>query len=165
MSGRALPLGLLLSMALLAACGGGSSPSETGFAASASGVSVTGTVSQKGTKGSIVVFAFADLGPNDDPVNHEAVSVAPLSPDGDFDLGVVAAPNLTLVFLADASNDGAVDQGDPIARLSAPELADLQAGDRVHISNASIDFHGHRVSAALEVARANEPARTPTPAP
>jgi hypothetical protein len=165
MSGRALPLGLFLSMAMIAACGGGSSPSETGFAASAAGVSVTGTVAQKGTKGSILVFAFADLGPNDDPVNHEAISVAPLSPDGDFDLGVVAAPNLTLIFLADGSNDGAIDQGDPIAKLSAPELADLQAGDRVHVGDASIDFHGHRVSGAIEVTRANEPARTPTPAP
>lgn len=165
MSGRALPLGLFLSMAMIAACGGGSSPSETAFSANAAGVSVSGNVSQKGTKGSILVFAFADLGANDDPVNHEAISVAPLSPDGEFDLGVTAASNLTLVFLADGSNDGAVDQGDPIAKLSAPELADLQPGDRVHIGDASIDFHGHRVTAAIEVARANEPAVTPTAAP
>ena len=81
------------------------------------------------------------------------------------DLSIAPSQSLTLVFLADGSNDGVVDEGDPIAVLSAPELADLQAGDRVHVDDASLDFHNHRVTATLEVARIGEPAVTPTSLP
>ena len=165
MSGRFLPAVAFLSLGLLASCGGSTSRSESGLAASAAGVAVSGLVTEKGTRGSILLYAYTDLGPNDDPVGHEPASVSTLAPDGGFDLSVAPSQSLTLVFLADASNDGVIDQGDPIAVLSAPELTDLQAGDRVHIGDASLDFHNHRVTATVEVARIGEPAVTPTALP
>ena len=61
MAGR--PLGALLSLALLplvAACGGPGTVSVGGdTGAAAAGVEVSGEVSAAGTKGSILVFAFA----------------------------------------------------------------------------------------------------------
>ena len=164
---RALLLPAILSvlLACAASCGGGVPRTESGSASTAAGVAITGHVAQRGTRGSILLFAYTDLGPGDDPVGHEPASIGTLTPDGGFDLSVPPAPTLTLVFLADASNDGVVDQGDPISVLSAPELVDLQTGDRVQVNDASIDFHGHRVTAAVEITRAAGPGHTPTPLP
>lgn len=166
MSGRLLPAAVVLSLGLLAACGGSTPPSESGFAASAAGVAVSGLVADRGTRGSILLYAYTDLGPNGDPVGHEPASVSTLAPDGGFDLSIAPSQSLTLVFLADGSNDGVVDEGDPIAVLSSPELVDLQAGDRIHIGDASLDFHNRRVTATVEVARIDEsPPVTPTALP
>jgi len=41
---------------------------------------------------------------------------------------------VTLVFLADGSNDGAIDAGDPTAVLAGPDLGDLRSGDRVRVT-------------------------------
>ena len=154
-------------LALTAGCGGGGArTAESGFAGNLAGVDVTGRVADRGTRGSILVFAYTDLAPNDDPSTHEPASVGTLASDGAFEFGVPPAPSLTLVFLADGANDGAVDQGDPIAVLASPDLTDLQAGDRVQISDAKIDFRARRVAATVEVLRIGaEPSRTPTPAP
>jgi hypothetical protein len=146
-------------------CGGGSHAAGTGFSANQAGVEVAGYVSQRGTRGSILVFAYTDLTAADDPAAREPASVGTLAPDGRFDVEVPAAATVTLVFLADGSNDGVVDEGDPIALLNSPDLVDLQAGDRVQIRDAKIDFTSHLVAATVEVARAAGPARTPTPVP
>jgi hypothetical protein len=164
MGARLLP-GAGLGLCLVAACGGPTPRSESGLAASAAAVAVNGVVARTGTRGSILLFAYTDLGPKDDPVGHEPTTVSTLAPDGSFDLSIAPSQSLTLVFLADGSNDGVVDEGDPIAVLSAPELADLQAGDRVHVGDADLDFQNRRVTAAVEVARIGEPAVTPTAVP
>jgi hypothetical protein len=158
-------VGLLGLLPLAIGCGGGSHGAGAGFTASRAGVEVAGDVSQRGTRGSILVFAYTDLTPADDPAAHEPASVGTLTADGHFDLEVPAATAVTVVFLADGSNDGVVDEGDPIALLNSPELAGLQAGDRVQIGDAKIDFTTHRVAATVEVARAAAPVRTPTPVP
>lgn len=150
---------------LAVGCGGGSHSAGAGFTASTARVEVAGHVSQRGTRGSILVFAYTDLGPADEPASHEPASIGTLAPDGAFDVEVPAAAAVTLVFLADGSNDGVVDQGDPIAVLRSPELVDLQAGDRVEVSDAKIDFISHRVDAIVDVARAaGNPRPTPDPA-
>jgi hypothetical protein len=155
---------LTASLILLAACGGGPR-SESGTTASTPGVVVAGRVAERGTRSSILVFAYTDLAPNEEPAAHEPVSVGMLAPDGTFDIDVPAAASLTLVFLADGANDGVADAGDPIAVLAGPELVDLQPGDRVQVSDAALDFRQRRVTATVEITRAGEPARTPTPAP
>lgn len=153
-------------MALAAGCGRGPSGSaESGIASSAAGVEIGGHVVQRGTRGSVLVFAYADLAPTDDPAGREPASVGTVAPDGTFDIGVSPSPSVTLVFLADGSNDGAVDEGDPIAVLASQELSGLQAGDRVQVIDAKIDFTGHRVTATVEVAHAVSAAQTPTPVP
>jgi hypothetical protein len=155
----------LALIAAFAACGGGPAPSETGLAASAGGVAVSGRVAEAGTRGSILVFAYADLAPNEDPAAHEPASVGTLATDGTFDLSIPPSSSLTVVFLVDRSHDGVVDPGDSIAAYSSPELTDLQPGDRVNLADVSIDFHSHRVTATVEVSRGSEPALTPTPVP
>ena len=153
-------------MVLAAGCGGGSRSTGTGVAASAATVEVAGRVVERGTRGSVLVFAYIDLAPGEYPAAREPASIGTVAADGAFDVGVPVGGSLTLVFLADGSNDGVVDGGDPIAVLGGPELADLQVGDRVQIGDAKIDFTSHRVAATIEVARAGgEPARTPTTVP
>jgi hypothetical protein len=159
-------VGLTGSLILAVGCGGGSHSAGAGFTASTARVEIAGHVSQRGTRGSILVFAYTDLGPADEPAAHEPASVGTLAPDGAFDVEVSAVASVTLVFLADGSNDGVVDQGDPIAVLRSPELVDLQAGDRVEVSDAKIDFIGHRVDATVDVTRApGSPRPRPTPDP
>ncbi len=120
-------------------------------------MAVSGQVTQRGTRGPILVFAYTDLAPGEDPAVHEPASLATLASDGSFGLEIAPAASLTLVFLADGANDGAVDQGDPIALLRSPDLADLQAGDQVRVNGAKLDFTARRVDAAVQVARAATP--------
>ncbi len=117
-------------------------------------MAVSGQVTQRGTRGPILVFAYTDLAAGEDPAVHEPASLATLGADGSFDLEISPAASLTLVFLADGANDGAVDQGDPIALLRSPDLADLQAGDQVRVSGVKLDFTARRVDAAVQVTRA-----------
>jgi hypothetical protein len=166
MSGRFPSAAVLLTLCgLMVSCGGSPPSLESGLEDGAAGVAVSGLVAQKGTRGSILVFAYSDLEPNEDPVGHEPASLDTLAPDGAFDLSVGPSQTLTLVFLADVSNDGVVDEGDPIAVLNAAELADLQTGDRVHVADASLDFHAHRVTATVDVARSAEPPSSPSTVP
>jgi hypothetical protein len=128
-------------------------------------VVVSGQVTQRGTRGPILVFAYTDLAPGEDPAVHEPASLATLGPDGRFALEISPAASLTFVFLADGANDGAVDQGDPIALLRSPDLADLQAGDQVRVSGAKLDFTARRVDAAVQVVRAPVTPQTATAQP
>lgn len=121
---------------------------------------VSGRVAQRGTRGPILIFAYTDLAPGEDPTVHEPASLATLGTDGSFALEISPAASLTLVFLADGANDGAVDQGDPIAVLRSPDLADLQPGDQVRVSGAKLDFTARRVDAAVQVTRAPVPPQT-----
>jgi len=158
---------LLIAIALVAGCGGGGRSVSTGssFSATGSGVAINGKAIQRGTRGAVLVFAYTDLGPTDDPAGREAASIGIVASDGTFDLVVPGGGTTTLVFLADGANDGVIDPRDATARLTAPELADLQPSDRVQINDATIDFTHRQVTAAIDVARGGEPARTPTPLP
>jgi hypothetical protein len=160
-------LRLLFAVTLLAGCGGGgrSLSSDSGISATGSGVEIDGKAVQRGTRGPVLVFAYTDLAPNEDPATHEAATIGIVGPDGAFDLVIPGGGTTTLVFLADGANDGVIDPRDSTARLSSPELADLQPGDRVQISDATLDFTHHQVMATVEVIRAGEPPRTPTPLP
>ncbi len=124
---------------------------------------MSGRVAERGTRGSVLVFAYIDPSTAEDSPSREPASVGTVAPDGGFDVAVPPSQSLTLMFLADSSNDGAVDEGDPIAVLTSPELTALQAGDRVQITDAKIDFTSHRVTATIEVTRSASPERTPTP--
>ena len=128
-------------------------------------MSVSGQVTQRATRGPILVFAYTDLAPGDDPAVHEPASLATLAPGGNFALEISPAASLTLVFLVDGANDGAVDQGDPIAVLRSPDLVDLQAGDQVRVSGAKLDFTGQRVDAVVQVTRALVTPQTATAQP
>jgi hypothetical protein len=155
--------GLIGIFAAISACGG-PTPRAVQLADSAADVEVTGRVTQRGTRGSVLVFAYSDLSPTDSPVGREPVSVSALGQDGAFALEAAPGTPLTVVFLADNLNDGVVDDGDPIATLNRPELAELQPGDRVRIDDARVDFAAHRVDATVEVVRASAgPDRTSSP--
>jgi hypothetical protein len=159
-------IGLLV---IAAGCGGGSRSAGSGVAATgsaASNVEVAGQVAERGTRGSVLVFAYTDLAAGEAPAGREPASIGTLAADGSFDLSVPGGGSLTLVFLADGSNDGVVDDGDPIATLNSQELANLQAGDRVQVGDAKVDFTSHRVTATVDVTRpAGQAARTPTAVP
>jgi hypothetical protein len=155
----------LVSLLVFSACGGAPPRAESGSIATTATVAIAGRVADSGGAGSLLVFAYTELAPNDDPAAHEPATVGALAADGSFDIVIPASPSVTLVFLADRRHDGVIDAGDHIALLNAPELADLQAGDHVHISDAALDFRSRKVTAAVEVERVDAPARTPTPAP
>jgi len=69
------------------------------------------------------------------------------------------------MFMLERLDASVVDEGDPIAVLNAAELADLQTGDQVHVADASLDFHAHRVTATVEVTRSAEPPSPPSTVP
>jgi|SRR5262245_7501080 len=159
---------LIVGIGILAVGCGGPAPrgAQSGGAASTSAVEVSGRASERGTRGPVLVFAYNDLAAGEDPAVREPLSVGTVTQDGGFDLSLPPSATLTLVFLADGSNDGAIDEGDPIALFSSPELTDLEAGDRVQITDMHIDFKARRADGTIEVVRAaGEPVRTPTPAP
>lgn len=148
-------------------CGGPTPRGElAGGAASSAAVGVSGRASERGTRGPVLVFAYNDLAPAEDPAGREPLSVGTVSADGGFDLSLPPSGTLTFVFLADGSHDGAIDEGDPTAAFTTPELTDLNAGDRVQIADLRIDFKAHTAVGTVEVVRAGgEPERTPTAAP
>ncbi len=90
-------------------------PAGTSVAAQ---VAVTGHVAERGTRGPILVFAFTDLARREGPADararfgRHARGRRQLRPHR---ARRVAAS--TLAFLADGSNDGVIDGGDPVAVL------------------------------------------------
>jgi len=159
-----------LLFALLAACGGsGGSHSATTGGAAAVGpeeVAVSGHVTTLGTKGALLVFAFA--GGDADPVAAQPLSLASLDADGAFAFTIPPVDGLTLAFLADGANDGAIDGGDPLALLTSPAFNGLRGGDLVVLDELALNFGARKASAAsIDVRRSGEPAstRTPTPVP
>lgn len=157
---------------LLAACGGGHATGGSGAAAASSPVSVgadevavNGHVASAGTKGALLVFAFA--GADADPTSAELLTVATIEADGSFSFTLPPVEALTLAFLADGSNDGAIDGGDPVALLTSPALANLQGGELVAIDGLALNFSVRKATAgSLDVRHPGaEPARTPTPVP
>ena len=154
MTGHRLLLGGLICLLAIAGACGGPAPRGAQPVDSATDVEVTGRVTERGARGSILVFAYADLGPTESPAGREPTSVSTLAQDGSFVIEASPGAPLSVVFLADNLNDGVIDEGDPIAMLNSPELANLQAGDRVRIGDAKINFAAHRVDATVEVERA-----------
>ncbi len=126
---------------------------------------MNGRVTSAGTKGALLVFAF--VGANADPTNAELLSVATVEADGGFNLALPPVEALTLAFLADGTNDGAIDEGDPVAVLTSPALANLQGGELVTADEIALNFTTHKATAGtLDVRRAGaETARTPTAVP
>ena len=149
-----LRLGRLLCVVAMASACGGPAPRGAQSGIAATDVEVTGRGTERGARGSILVFAYADLGPNESPAGREPTSVSTVAQDGSFVIEAAPGAPLSVVFLADNLNDGVIDEGDPIATLSSPELATLQAGDQVRIGDAKINFAAHRVDATVEVVRA-----------
>jgi hypothetical protein len=160
-------LALAVALPLCAlACGEGAAPStESGFAAAHEAeVTVNGRVAVPGTKGQLLVFAFAGAG--GEVADREAAAVSVVDRDGTFALSLSPLDALTLAFLADGANDGVIDGGDPVCVLTAPELVELHGGDVVTLADVSLNFSTRQASAAvIEVHRAATPANTPTPVP
>lgn len=151
---------------LLAACGGGGAGGGTGAAAvAADEVAVHGRITEPGTKGALLVFAFA--GAEVDPAAAEPLSLAVVDAEGGFTLVLPPVEALTLAVLADGNHDGAIDGGDPVALLRAPALADLGGGELVTLDEIALDFRTRTATAgAIDVQRPGvAPANTPTPLP
>jgi hypothetical protein len=167
------PVLAALPVLLVTACGGGHSGASSGAAAVTHApivgpeeVAVVGHIASAGTRGALLVFAFA--GADADPTSAELLSVATVEAEGDFTFTLPPVEALTLAFLADGSNDGAIDGGDPVAKLTSPALANLQGGELVTLDEVALDFTAHKATAgSLDVRRSGdpEPARTPTPVP
>lgn len=158
----------LLALLSLAACGGSGTNLETGAAASATNeVAIHGFLSSPGTKGPLLVFALAGAG--GDPSEREALSVGTIDPDGRFAFTTPPAEEITLVFLADGSNDGVIDGGDPIAVLSASSFAGLQGGELITLEQVALDFGARKATAGrVDVQHPGgvpSSTRTPTPVP
>jgi hypothetical protein len=165
-------LSYLLSLLLIAgltACGRPSG-SVTGGAAGTvavndNEVAVSGHLASPGTKGPLLVFALAgDVG---EPADRETLSVATVDADGNFAFTMPPVDVASFAFLADGSNDGVIDGGDPIAVLSGPSFASLSGGETVVLTDVALDFAAHKATAAnIDVQRAGAAeARTPTAVP
>jgi hypothetical protein len=167
------PLLVALPILVLSACGGGHSGANSGAATVASAplvgadeVGVVGHITSAGTRGALLVFAFA--GADADPASAELLSIATVEAQGGFSFTLPPVEALTLVFLADGSNDGAIDGGDPVAKMTSPALANLQGGELVTLDEVALNFTTHKATAGnLDVRRPGdpEPARTATPVP
>lgn len=174
---RLVRIGALVCAATLSlGCGkgsdsGGSDGAYASRAAAARGVDIEGTVvaSPATHGGALLVFAFANLAPGADPASAAAASVDIVDAHGAFLLTNVESGSLTLVFLLDTNNDGAIDTGDPTAVVADTDqgLNNLQPGAQVTLADIRLDFDGHRaIPATIEVAHngALSPAPTSTPA-
>lgn len=163
------PVLAALPVLLLAACGGGHSGTAVVSHAPIAGpdeVAVVGHISAAGTRGALLVFAFA--GADADPASAELLSVAAVESGGNFTFTLPPVEALTLAFLADGSNDGAIDGGDPVAMLTSPALANLQGGEVITLDDVALNFTIHKaVAGSLDVRRPGDPEapRTPTPVP
>ena len=129
-------------------------------------VAVTGHIATAGTKGPLLVFALA--GDGGDPAERETLSVATVDGDGNFAFTMPPVDVASFAFLADGSNDGVIDGGDPVAVLSGPSFANLSGGESVVLSDVALDFTAHKATAAnIDVQHAGAPVaeRTPTAVP
>ncbi|MBX3027112.1 hypothetical protein KF840_19595 [bacterium] len=163
---RSILLPLLLACA---ACGPPSGSSGGSAAATAvvnsNEVAVSGHIAAPGTKGPLLVFALA--GDGGDPAERETLSVATVDGDGNFAFTMPPVDVATFAFLADGSNDGVIDGGDPIAVLSGPSFSDLGGGETVVLTDVALDFTAHKATAAnIDVRRSGGgETRTPTAVP
>lgn len=160
---------LLLGLVPLG-CGEGASNSfEVSSSPSTLDADISGNFADEiGTDSSLLVFAYKDLPQDIDPARREPLSVGIVGPDGTFGLSSPPAHKLTIVFLADAANDGVIDRGDQIAILLDPDqqLSNLQQGDQVQLSDLRIDFSfGRAVADSIEVVRGTNPGPAPTVTP
>ena len=152
--------GLLLGVGV--GCGGGGTQFESaGFPSLPADVEVHGNIKLADSDtDSVVVFGFVDLPLNANVSTEEPTSVGSIRPDGQFELSVTPGQRLTIAFLADASHDGVVDPGDPVATLvdRDVQLRDLVAGDSVDLQDVQISFGtGEAVPSAIEVLRTEIP--------
>jgi hypothetical protein len=160
----------LLLLAALAACGGPSGSVRGGTAGvtaiNDNEVAVNGHIASAGTKGPLLVFALA--GEGGDPAERETLAVATVDAEGNFSFTMPSVDVASFAFLADGSNDGVIDGGDPVAMLTGPSFANLGGGETVILTDVALDFTAHKAMAAnIDVQRAGapQPARTPTAVP
>jgi hypothetical protein len=144
----------LLAVAL-AGCGPesdlDSSPQGAPAAAARAGVQISGTVANEAERyGEMLVFAYLDLASNEPHPQAQAEAIDGVGEEGEFLLSTPPAQRLTIVFLDDKENDGAIDANDPIAVLADPEgqLQGLEEGAEVVLSRVTIDFFRKRAGAA-----------------
>jgi hypothetical protein len=165
MAPRAL-VAVLLALSA-AACGGPGAPTLGGASsASASGVEIGGQVTASGTRGSVLVFAFPGTLTVAALAAEVPLAVATVESDGGFGMTIPPTEAVTLAFLADGSNDGVIDGGDPVVALADARLANLPAGSSVHLAAVALDFHAATARAgAIDVHRPGEAAATPTAIP
>jgi len=150
----------------LAACGRPSGSGAGGAAAvSDTEVAVSGHIAAPGTRGPLLVFALA--GDGGEPADRETLSVAAVDADGNFAFTMPPVEAASFAFLADGSNDGVIDGGDPIAVLSGPSFANLGGGETVVLTDVALDFAAHKATAAdIDVQRPGAAeTRTPTAVP
>ena len=160
---------LPLLIVALAACGGPSGSLKGGGTAAATAVNdnevaVSGHISSAGTKGPLLVFALA--GEAGEVAERETLAVATVDADGNFAFTIPPVDVASFAFLADGSNDGVIDGGDPVAVLSGPSFANLGGGETLALSDVALDFTAHKATAAnIDVQHSDAPARTPTAVP
>lgn len=156
----------MLLVAALTACGRPSGSVAGGAAAVAdTEVAVSGHIASPGTRGPLLVFALA--GDGGEPAERETLAVAAVDADGNFAFTMPPVEVASFAFLADGSNDGVIDGGDPIALLSGPSFANLGGGETVILTDVALDFAAHKATAAdIDVQRAGGgETRTPTAVP
>ena len=86
--------------------------------------------------------------------------MATVDADGNFAFTMPPVDVASFAFLADGSNDGVIDGGDPIAVLTGPSFANLGGGETVVLADVALDFAAHKATAAnIDVQRGGAPRR------
>ncbi len=158
--------GWALGAALLIGCGQSHGPGSTSASSETGslGTSITGNVASGIGAHDPSVLVFVLNISDDNPTPNSPVGVGMVGKDGSFAVTDLPAGRLSLIFLRDDANDGAMDPQDVRARYSdkAGDLR-LEDGDRAELVDVQIDFaSGKAVSTSVNVARnGGEP--TPTP--
>lgn len=73
----------------------------------------------------------------------------------------------TIFFWIDENQNGEIDPGDPLARLSDPtgRLEEVGSGEQVSVTNAVVDFPVEVATATITVGRSPTPTPAPQPTP
>ncbi len=168
--------GSALVAAAIAACGGddiclsGNCDPDTSPTPSYT-VSVSGNVSRFTTLVSdpttVTVIVCVGLPEGDDASACPKSFLAQVTSSFTFARSGVEPGSETIFFWIDEDQNGQIDPGDPLARLSDPnrKLVGVGSGEQVSVTNAVVDFPIQTATATITVGRAPTPTPAPQPTP
>ncbi|MBU6281970.1 hypothetical protein KGQ64_06985 [bacterium] len=169
-------VGSALIALAIAACGGddiclsGSCDPDTSPTPSYT-VSVTGNVSRFTTLVSdpttVTVIVCVGLAEGADASACPKSFLAQLTSNFTFARSGIEPGSEAIFFWIDEDQNGEIDPGDPLARLSDPNgrLRAVGSGEQVSVTNAVVDFPVQVATATITVGRSPTPTPAPQPTP
>ncbi|MFM7736583.1 MAG: hypothetical protein ACKPBU_11470 [Alphaproteobacteria bacterium] len=134
-------------------------------------VAVAGNVSRFTTFVSdpttVTVIVCVGLAQGGDASSCPKSFLAQLSTNFTFSRSGIEPGSETIFFWVDEDQNGQIEPGDPLARLSDPggKLVDVGSGEQVNVTNAVVDFPVQVATATITVGKSPTPTPAPQPTP